>query len=687
MNDELHTVEGVVMPPAPARRALLIGITDYTHVKPLIGCLNDVRLMHDVLRDIFGFPDAAITVLENAHATREGILAAWDALIAATGHDDIVVIHYSGHGAQMTDADSDEGAGLDSTIVPIDSEGWQGDNRDIADDEIAAFLERLGEKTRFITLIFDCCHSGTISRDIFGARGRSIPPDLRPRPRRASTAPKLTAARGPSGWLPITEKYVVISGCRDSEIAGEYLFSDTGSQVAHGALTHALAGELRKAVPGTTYRDVFERAAAIVTSLDDTQHPQMEGRADREIFGTRDITPARFLRVERRDGTAVTLAAGMAQGVTVGSRYALYTQGTKDPAAATSLGSVEITALGATSATGRITAEAAPDSVTADTRAFETHHAFGDFAAPIAFDASAGSAAAPLAALLEASSLLKLVAPGPSAVATIHLLPQRGTPASDAFAARAGARSEPMWAVTGRSGDLLMPLKRLDDIAVIRTNLEKRARHHQALTLDNPDPGSRMRGKFTLDLLKRNADGTWVDATPESDGGYVVFREGDVIGFRIGSTHDATAQLALLDFDMSGAISVLRPSRASGTAQEPIGANLSFTIGPAFKVPPTVEWDPTFPEIDSTDGARSREALAAVKLFVTEQPADFTLLAQEGMRSAALTRASTPLGDLLQSSFHGRAMRSTDAPTPAMALSEDWTTVTRPYLIRRKTTT
>src|SRR4051794_12434084 len=92
--------------PAPARRALLIGINNYPKFPPerqLHGCVNDVNLMGTTLRDHFGFPDANITFLRDAQATRAGILSALDALVAATNSDDLVVVSYSGHGSQILD--------------------------------------------------------------------------------------------------------------------------------------------------------------------------------------------------------------------------------------------------------------------------------------------------------------------------------------------------------------------------------------------------------------------------------------------------------------------------------------------------------------------------------------------------------------------------------------------------------
>src|SRR5262245_60778831 len=98
----------------PVKRLLSIGINQYPFWPPerqLKGCVNDVMLLRQILRDQFGFAEENMTLLTDTQATREGILNAFDALVAATGTDDMVVIHYAGHGSQMTDVEGDEPSG------------------------------------------------------------------------------------------------------------------------------------------------------------------------------------------------------------------------------------------------------------------------------------------------------------------------------------------------------------------------------------------------------------------------------------------------------------------------------------------------------------------------------------------------------------------------------------------------
>src|SRR6185436_18878717 len=85
------------------KRALLIGVNEYPRLPKelqLHGCANDVALVQSVLRSL-GFLTGNIKVLLNREATRKAILKAFKQLVEDCRTDDIVVIHYSGHGSNM----------------------------------------------------------------------------------------------------------------------------------------------------------------------------------------------------------------------------------------------------------------------------------------------------------------------------------------------------------------------------------------------------------------------------------------------------------------------------------------------------------------------------------------------------------------------------------------------------------
>jgi hypothetical protein len=697
----------------PAKRALLIGINEYQKLRPLEGCVNDVDLMEKILLENFGFPRENVRVLRNGEATREGILAAFDAFAAGVGTDDQVVLHYAGHGSQMTDREGDEPSGYDSTIQPVDSEGWQGDNRDITDDEIhLRLLEPIGAKTSFTTFLFDCCHSGTITRDDFGAASRSSPPDRRPvseLPPSPIPLQKRTAARGsgPSGWMPLADTYVLISGCRDEELSYEYRPPEGEGRVTHGALTYFLGRELRQATSGTTYRDIFERAAANVTAANDRQHPQMEGRAEREIFGVRDIEPMRFVRVLERKDDVVTLSAGAALGVTKGSTYAVYPQGTKSTDVGEALGEVEVTAVHGVTAEARIAADAKqPDAIVPGCRAFESVHSYGELRLRVqaAAGAAAGSgggagfgsgarasvrAGAPVPAeheaaltgfraALERSRLLALAAEGEAADVRVYLVPPRAKAGKRDPVPQLGALRAAVWAGVGEDGQPIVPVKPLSAVPDLIRNLETLARFRQALALDNPDPDSKLRGQFEVVLLRRTPGGQWVAAEPEAESGHVVFTEGEQIAFRVISrqiraTTENHPYVSLLNFGIDSTVSLVYPAPG---AKEKMLPDRVFDVGTQSDEF-VLEFPDGFPVVP--ERGQVSAATDTVKLFVTSGEADFGFLEQEGMRSGSAP--DSPLMMLFENAIAGSATRNVRRKP---VRQDDWTTVVRSFVLRRK---
>ena len=147
------------------RRALLIGIDDYQHVSKLKGPVNDAASMAAFVRSTMGFRDADVRMLLNEEATRAGILGAIEEwLVKGTRAGDDVFLYFSGHGFQRQDQNGDEADGLDETLIPVDA--YVDDHRlvrnMVADDEVAALLDRLEE--RRVWVVVDACHAGTSAR-------------------------------------------------------------------------------------------------------------------------------------------------------------------------------------------------------------------------------------------------------------------------------------------------------------------------------------------------------------------------------------------------------------------------------------------------------------------------------------------------------------------------------------------
>jgi hypothetical protein len=152
-------------PRNPGGRALLVGIDRYRNVSPTPGAVADAVETVAFIRDKYGFDAADIRVLTNEEATAEGIrreIEDW--LIAGTRPGHRAFFFYAGHGTQAPDADGDEtDDGMDEAIAPYDvtrdGKVWK---NVILDDEFEDYLTRLTGRT--VVMVFDSCHSGTISR-------------------------------------------------------------------------------------------------------------------------------------------------------------------------------------------------------------------------------------------------------------------------------------------------------------------------------------------------------------------------------------------------------------------------------------------------------------------------------------------------------------------------------------------
>ena len=690
--------------PAPEKRALLVGIDKYadTTFMQLKGCVNDVQVIQGILRDTFGFPATNITMLTDEQATQQGIRAAVESLIDAAGQGDIVAIHYSGHGSRVPDGpEADEPDGWDSTIVPHDSGRPPQPLRDITDDEIHVWLSRLTAKTPNVTLIFDSCHSGTITRDAFGSAARAVPQDDRARAEvqatlQSPTLDQATAAglrlarsgadAGSSGWLPLGNSYLMIAGCTDREQSSEYDARDGTTTITHGALTYFLSKELLAATPGTTYQDIFERVSANVAA-NFIQHPQMEGTLNRLLFDTHDLVPMQFVPVVDVNSGLVTLGAGAAHGLTTGSRWAIYPQGTKQVAGETPLAQVEISVVRAVTSDARVVPvapavapAATPGQVGAagtsaalapGCRAIEVTHAYGDMrlvvevaAAPSGYEAAAASLQQ---ALGQARSVRLRASDDPDTAVDlrIYVLAPRAQAGPGDPLPQLAQVAEASWAIVGRDGHLAaQPSTLLEaDANVVSRNVETIAKYRNTLALTNRDPDSGLAGKVALTLQQLASDGTWQAAKPAPADGQIVYTDGDKFAFTITNQHTAPVYITMLDFGLSGGISIQIPPDG-GTSQP-------FT--PGHTVDSSQQgYTLELPERYIGDGG-----IETLKLMVTTQPADFTWLTQEGTRG--IESVGTTLEQLVAMVAGGLGTRDMHSST-----SDDWTTIERSFYLRRQ---
>ena len=159
----------------PSRRALIIGINNYPDpANHLDGCVNDAFRVSEVLQER-GFQPQNIRLLLDDRATANAIRErlAWLLYRAEDGMER--VLFYSGHGAQIPGKNGfEEIDHVDECLVPFDF-AWT-DETAITDKDFYRLYSDLPYGARFFAM-FDCCHSGGLTRS--GARkARAIdPPD------------------------------------------------------------------------------------------------------------------------------------------------------------------------------------------------------------------------------------------------------------------------------------------------------------------------------------------------------------------------------------------------------------------------------------------------------------------------------------------------------------------------------
>ena len=255
------------------KRALVIGIGNYPEASGWAKINGDKDL--PIVRDMLlanGFQSKDIVELKNESATADAIRKALDALVSKAAKGDVIYIHFSGHGQQITDIHGDEEDGFDEAWIPIDAQfsyakgKYEGENH-IVDDQLNQWLSQLRSKvgtTGKITVVADACHSGGGSRGDedeteYVVRGTSdafvIPGNTKP----------FSGEVGTIDWI-------FISACKSYQCNYEY--KGTGS------LTYALGQQ--KANLSSTPAQQVQRSirSTIANIIPFTQTPVLEASVE-----------------------------------------------------------------------------------------------------------------------------------------------------------------------------------------------------------------------------------------------------------------------------------------------------------------------------------------------------------------------------------------------------------------------
>ena len=255
--------------------ALLVGINDYTQpVSKLYGCVNDVDNLQNYLLTTFDRAHLHLEVLLDADATRTNIIDQFRKHLCKAGKDDIVLFHYSGHGARWTSASpfvKFYPDGKDEGLVCYDSR--TSDGFDLADKELAVLLAEVSKNDPHITVVLDCCHSGSATRtadDFTQLRARQTNeiPAERPLDSYLNGYYSKRHERGESLEIPAS-RHILLAACQRFQKAWEGMDRS-------GVFTSTLLDVLNRSGHYISYADLFTRCRAAVLKRADNQDPQFE---------------------------------------------------------------------------------------------------------------------------------------------------------------------------------------------------------------------------------------------------------------------------------------------------------------------------------------------------------------------------------------------------------------------------
>ena len=164
---------------AESRHALTVFVSDYPQESGWnrLNSSNDKGVILPMLHNL-GYNDSDIICLEDTSATYSNIIDAFRMISSKAAKGDMVYIHFSCHGQQITDVNKDEALvdsrdKYDEALVPYDacvSYGWNGykGEKHLLDDTLNEWLNKITVKVGkdgCVILVADACHSGDLERE------------------------------------------------------------------------------------------------------------------------------------------------------------------------------------------------------------------------------------------------------------------------------------------------------------------------------------------------------------------------------------------------------------------------------------------------------------------------------------------------------------------------------------------
>ncbi len=237
--------------------ALLIGIGDYPEKSGWnkIHGDNDIPIIKDCLIKQ-GFESSNIATLINSDATKAAIFEKFDNILSKVSKGDLIYIHFSGHGQQVTDLNGDESDGWDEAWIPYDAKrdysvGVYEGQYHLIDDELnqlfMKFRVKLGPSGK-IVVVADACHSGGGSRGLHDDEDEDYVRGTGYRFELPQVTLNKKAKSEPEEWL-------FVAACKPNESNHEY---KSPSGTWYGTLSYVISTD-NSVYNSSKYKEVLER--------------------------------------------------------------------------------------------------------------------------------------------------------------------------------------------------------------------------------------------------------------------------------------------------------------------------------------------------------------------------------------------------------------------------------------------
>lgn len=690
---------------ASAIKALLIGIDHYLgcEVAPglsypsLGGCVLDSERMATFLISQLGVPAGQIrrlvSPLPQARGgppcpselpSAENLIAAWKGLLEQAQAGDEILIHYSGHGgrAATTLPELKGEEGIDECLVPYNI-GAPG-ARYVRDTEIYALLRLAARRGVFTTLILDCCHAGGAARSGVRVRGvAGIDPARHGALSLVGERELLTSLwqerqvahrglRPERSFRSQPKGYALLAACRAQEFAYEAVLEGFEPQ---GALTHWLLKLTAAGAEGLTYRELHQRLIGRIHCRFPQQTPQLEGEADREVFGQRRLPAKDAINVLELGGgkpLQLRLNTGQAQGARQGARFALFGGEVR-------LGTAEIVDLGAVISLAEIV-EAVPGArpIAPGDRALPLDPGPGWWARRLRLSTTDGRNGHPDAAFKEVGSQAMKVLVEKLEAGRSSLLPADDEAASEATFT-VGVAADSCYEIYDDAGQPLAGLT--PRVALGSARAEERvierllhlAKYAAVRELENHDPCSELAGALGLSLgllPKGFVKGEKLRPEPfPAEGDMPTLAVGESLCVTVENRLGLPLNIAVLDLQPSWSIEQVFPARTRGDFA-------SIDPGGKLHIPLRADLPRGF-----------TEGIDVLKVFATLGPTSFRWLelpALDAKRSGlpALKRPESPLEQLFAALTADFAVQR--SARLAQSASDEWCVAVREVRVVRQ---